>query len=59
MRNISQGKLFDFLLPIAPYSEQKAFSERATVVQSILSQQAAATAKAQATFDALLARSFA
>lgn len=58
MRNISQGKLFDFQVSIAPYSDQKAFSERSAAVQSILSQQSAATAKAQATFDALLARVF-
>jgi hypothetical protein len=54
----AQGKLFDFQMPIAPYSDQKAFSERAAAVQSILSQQSAATAKAQAAFDALLAQAF-
>lgn len=58
MRNISQGKLFDFRLPIAPHAEQRAFSERVAAVQSILSQQSTATIKAQATFDALLARAF-
>ncbi len=58
MRNISQGKLFDFQMPIAPYSDQKAFSERAATVQSILSQQSTATVKAQATFDALLSNAF-
>lgn len=58
MRNISQAKLFDFQMPIAPYSNQKAFSERASAVQSIMSQQSTATAKAQATFDSLLAHSF-
>lgn len=59
MRNISQRKLFDLRLPIAPHSEQKNFAERAMTVQSIQSQQATATGKAQATFDALLARVFA
>jgi type I restriction enzyme S subunit len=58
MRNISQGKLFHLQLPVAPYSEQKAFADRAAAAQSILSQQSAATAKAQATFDALLASAF-
>ena len=58
MRNISQGKLFHLQLPVAPYSEQKAFADRAATVRSILSQQSAATAKAQATFDALLASVF-
>lgn len=58
MRNISQGKLFDLRLPIAPHSAQKAFAERAAAVQSILSQQSTATAKAQTTFDALLAQVF-
>lgn len=58
MRNISQGKLFHLHLPVAPYSEQKAFADHAATAQSILSQQSTATAKAQATFDALLARAF-
>jgi len=40
------------------YPMQKAFSERAATVRSIQSQQSATTAKAQATFDALLAQSF-
>ena len=58
MRNISQGKLFGFQMPIAPYGDQKAFSERAAAVQSIVAQQSTATAKAKATFDALLAQAF-
>lgn len=58
MRNISQGKLFNLSLPVAPHSKQKDFSERAALVHSIKSQQAAATAKAQATFDALMAGVF-
>jgi len=58
MRNISQAKLFCLRLPVAPYSEQKAFAERAASVQSILSQQSSAISKAQAAFDALLAKSF-
>jgi type I restriction enzyme S subunit len=58
MRNISQGKLYGLSLPIAPYPSQKNFAERSAMIRSIQSQQSAATAKAQATFDALLARSF-
>lgn len=59
MRNISQGKLFGLPLPIAPFANQKEFAEKAAAVRSIQSQQSAATAKAQATFDALLAQVFA
>jgi type I restriction enzyme S subunit len=58
MRNISQGKLFQLPLPIAPYTTQKYFAERSAMIHSIQSQQSAATAKAQATFDALLAQVF-
>lgn len=58
MRNISQGKLFGLSLPVAPYAKQKAFGERAAAILSIQSQQSAATAKTQATFDALLAEAF-
>lgn len=58
MRNISQGKLFGLPLPIAPIENQKDFAEKAAAVRSIQSQQSAATAKAQATFDALLAQVF-
>lgn len=58
MRNISQSKLFGLSLPVAPYAKQKEFSEHAQAVHSIQSQQSAATAKAQATFDALLAQVF-
>lgn len=58
MRNISKGKLFGFQMPIAPYGDQKAFSEHAAAAQSIVAQQSTATAKAQAAFDALLARAF-
>lgn len=58
MRNISQGKLFALTMPIAPYSSQKEFAERSAMMRSIQSQQSTATAKAQATFDALLADAF-
>jgi len=58
MRNISQSKLFDLALPIAPYAWQKRFSDQAVSARSIVALQATATTKAQATFDALLARAF-
>jgi type I restriction enzyme S subunit len=58
MRNISQAKLFSLLLPVAPYVEQERFAEYSASVQSIIKQQSAATTKAQATFDALLAQVF-
>ena len=58
MRNISQAKLFDLRLPVAPYEQQQAYAERALSARAILVQQSAATAKAQAAFDALLARTF-
>jgi type I restriction enzyme S subunit len=58
MRNISQAKLFALTMPIAPYSAQKEFAERSAMMRSIQSQQLTATAKAQATFDALLADAF-
>jgi type I restriction enzyme S subunit len=58
MRNISQGKLFDLALPIAPYVWQKRFADQAAFARSIVKQQSTATTKAQATFDAMLARAF-
>ena len=58
MRNISQAKLYALSLPVAPYLKQKDFAERSAMIHSIQSQQSAATAKAHATFDALLARCF-
>ena len=48
----------DHSLPVAPYAKQKDFGERAAAVHSIQSQQSAATVKAKATFDALLAQTF-
>lgn len=58
MRNISQSKLFNLVLPVARYSEQEEFAKRAAVIRSIQFQQSAATAKALAAFDALIARVF-
>ena len=58
MRNISQGKLFQLPLPIAPYANQKDFADKSAMIHSIQSQQFTATDKAKATFDALLAQVF-
>lgn len=58
MRNISQGKLYELALPVAPYTKQCEFAERAAAILSIQTQQSTATAKAQATFQALLAKAF-
>lgn len=58
MRNISQGKLFDLALPVAPHVWQLAFAEQAASARSIVAQQSTATAKANAAFDALLSRIF-
>lgn len=46
-------------LPVAPHAWQKRFAEQAAAARSIADQQVAAMAKAQAIFDALLARAFA
>ena len=58
MRNISQAKLFHLALPVAPYTAQRNFAERAVEIRSIRTQQSAATATAQSVFDALLAKAF-
>lgn len=58
MRNISQGKLLGLSLPVAPYADQVVFGELAVGLQSIKVQQFAATSKAKATFDSLLAQVF-
>lgn len=55
--NLSMIKNYRVILP--PIAIQNEFAERIGAVSSIQSQQSAATAKAQATFDALLARCFA
>lgn len=52
-RNVKKAPI---MLP--PLNAQQRFEQQGRAVQSILAQQAAALHKAQATFDALLARSF-
>lgn len=58
MRNISQGKLYELALPVAPLAQQTVFARHADSVQSVLAQQAVALQRAEATFNALLARLF-
>ena len=45
-------------IPIPPMALQKSFAQRVQDAESIQAQQSAATAKAQETFDALLASVF-
>lgn len=54
--NMTQLRALPVVLPAM--TVQREFAERFSAARSIQSQQAAATAKAQATFDALLARAF-
>lgn len=58
MRNISQAKLFELALPVAALGEQRHFGEIINAARSIQKQQDMALAKAQATFNALLAQAF-
>lgn len=55
---VSDKDIFGLQIPLPPLSEQQEFSRRLDAILSIQSQQAAATAKAEATFDALLGRAF-
>lgn len=58
MRNISQEKLYQLPLPIAPIEAQLAFGRRADALHSVLVLQIEALNKAEETFQALLARAF-
>lgn len=58
MPKLNRQTLFAYNFPVPPVQLQKDFSERANFIYSIQSQQAAATATAQATFDALLSQVF-
>jgi len=58
MRNISQAKLFELPLPVAPYDKQKVYAALAIEAQSIIRQQSAATAKVQTVFETLLSDTF-
>lgn len=57
--NINSKELKAFPLALTPLGLQQTFAERCANIRGLSEQQAAATAKAQATFDALLARAFA
>ena len=58
MPKLNRETLFKYPFPMPPVDLQVVFSERAEAMQSIQLQQATATAKAQATFEALLAQAF-
>ncbi len=58
MPKLNRETLFKYLFPVPPVGLQVVFSEQAEAMQSIQTQQATATTKAQATFDALLAQAF-
>jgi type I restriction enzyme S subunit len=55
---INRTQLGGFPVVIPPTECQQEFAERIGSVRSIQSQQSAATAKAQVTFDSLLANAF-
>lgn len=55
---INRTQLGGFPVVLPPLDRQQEFGEKLGAVRSIQSQQSAATAKAQATFDALLAQTF-
>ena len=58
MPKLNRESLFKYQFPLPPVGLQDLFAVNADAMLSIQSQQATATAKAQATFDALLARCF-
>jgi type I restriction enzyme S subunit len=55
---INRTQLGGFPVVVPPLDRQQEFGEKLDAVRSIQSQQSAATAKAKATFDALLAQTF-
>ncbi len=46
------------IVPVPPFDVQQLFADRVEMMNGIKSQRSTATAKAQATFDALLAHVF-
>ena len=56
--NINSKELKAFPLPVPPLLLQQQFALRCVDVSGLATQQSTATAKAQATFDALLANVF-
>lgn len=57
--NINSKELKAFPVPLPPTALQQLYAEKVTAIQSIVGQQTTALAKAQSTFDALLAQAFA
>jgi type I restriction enzyme S subunit len=57
-KTINLGEIRKFQAIAPPIEDQRRFALQVTAAASIRSQQSAATAKAQATFDALLAQTF-
>ncbi|MBT2325197.1 restriction endonuclease subunit S [Variovorax paradoxus] len=58
MPNISKERLRTLSIMVPPPARQQAFADHATALRSISLQQQAALASAEATFEALLARTF-
>jgi type I restriction enzyme S subunit len=58
MRNISQEKLYQLHLPIAPIELQTAFGEQIETLQSVLTLQRKALKSAVDSFNSILARAF-
>lgn len=56
--SIRKTTVEDWVIPVPPYEAQVKFDHQVGLVRSIQAQQAAATVKAQETFDALLAQIF-
>ncbi|MCK9258721.1 MAG: restriction endonuclease subunit S [Azoarcus sp.] len=59
LTRISMGRLREMIVPVPPFGLQNDFADRVETLNGIKSQQYTATAKAQATFHALLASAFA
>lgn len=57
-KKLDTSKIEALEIPVPPIEMQRLFKRRAVDVVSIVCQQAAATVKAKATFDALLSRAF-
>ncbi len=58
LTRISMGRLREMIVPVPPFDVQQDFADRVEMMDSIKYQQVIATAKAQAAFEALLARCF-
>lgn len=56
--SINQQDVKGLVVLLPPVNDQRRFADSVEAIRSIQAQQITATAKAQATFDALLARAF-